>query len=148
MAEKIKVGVAGVGDFGRHHVRLYRELEGADLVGIYDADAARARTIAQEFGTSAFDSLAALSETAQAVSVAVPTKHHAAVGMELLRRGCDVLVEKPIAASLTEADELIRTAEAGQRILQVGHTERFNPAVVAAAKVVTQPLFLDRKSVV
>ncbi len=143
MAERIKVGVAGVGEFGRHHVRLYRELEGAELVGVYDADAARAQTIAQEFSTRAFDSLEALAKAAQAVSVAVPTKHHTAVGRELLQRGCDVLVEKPIAASLAEADELVRVAEAGRRILQVGHTERFNPAVVAAAEVVTQPMFFE-----
>ncbi len=143
MAERIKVGVAGVGDFGRHHARLYRELEGAELVGVYDADAARARTIAQEFGTQAFDSLESLAKAAQAVSVGVPTKHHAVVGRELLQRGCDVLVEKPIAASLAEADELIRVAEADRRILQVGHTERFNPAVVAAAEVVTQPMFFE-----
>jgi len=143
MAERIKVGVAGVGDFGRHHARLYRELKEAELVGVYDVDAGRARTVAQEFGTQAFDSLEALAKAAQAVSVAVPTKHHAVVGRELLQRGCDVLVEKPIAASLAEADELIGTAETGQRILQVGHTERFNPAVVAAAEVVTQPMFFE-----
>ncbi|HXE76028.1 MAG TPA: Gfo/Idh/MocA family oxidoreductase [Candidatus Xenobia bacterium] len=143
MADRIKVGVVGVGDFGRHHVRLYRELDGAELVGVCDADTARARTIAQEFSTHTFDSLSALAESAQAVSVAVPTQHHAGVAGELLQRGCDVLVEKPIAASLAEADELVRTAEAGGRILQVGHTERFNPAVVAAAGVVTQPLFFE-----
>jgi predicted dehydrogenase len=75
--------------------------------------------------------------------VAVPTREHARVGLELLRRGCDVLVEKPIAASLAEADELIRAAEQAKRILQVGHTERFNPAVQAAARVVRQPLFFE-----
>jgi predicted dehydrogenase len=143
MAERIRVGVVGVGDFGRHHVRLYRELEGAELVGLYDADAARAHAVAKEFDTRAFDSLEALAKEAQAASVAVPTRDHARVAAELLRHGLDALVEKPIAASLAEADELIRISEAERRILQVGHTERFNPAVAAAAEVVTQPLFFE-----
>jgi predicted dehydrogenase len=143
MADRIKVGVVGVGDFGRHHVRVYRELEGAELVGLYDSDAARAQAVAQEFGSRAFDSLDALAREAQAASVAVPTRDHARVAAELLRRGVDVLVEKPIAASLAEADDLIRISEAERRILQVGHTERFNPAVAAAAAVVTTPLFFE-----
>ena len=143
MTDRIKVGVVGVGDFGRNHVRLYRELEGAELVGLYDTDAGRAQSVAQEFGTHAFDSLDALAAAVQVASVAVPTHDHARVGSELLRRGLDVLVEKPIAASLAEADDLIRISEAERRILQVGHTERFNPAVVAAAEVVTQPLFFE-----
>ncbi len=143
MADRIKVGVVGVGDFGRHHVRLYRELEGADLVGLYDSDAARAQSVAKEFGTRAFDSLETLAAAVQAASVAAPTRDHARVASELLRRGVDVLVEKPIAASLAEADDLIRISEVERRILQVGHTERFNPAVAAAAELVTQPLFFE-----
>ena len=143
MTDRIKVGVVGVGDFGRNHVRLYRYLDAAALVGVYDSDVARAQSVAQEFGTRAFDSLEALAKEAQAASVAVPTREHTRVASELLRRGCDVLVEKPIAASLAEADDLIRISETQGRILQVGHTERFNPAVAAAAKVVTQPLFFE-----
>lgn len=143
MPEKIKVAVVGVGDFGRQHARVYRSLEGVELAGVYDTDAERARAVAKEFDTRALDSFDAVANAATAASVAVPTREHARVGVELLRRGCDVLVEKPIAASLAEADELIRTSEQSQRILQVGHTERFNPAVVAAAKVVTQPLFFE-----
>ena len=143
MPEKIKVAVVGVGDFGRHHVRVYRSLDEVELVGVYDTEAARARAVAQEFETRALDSLDAVAREAAAASVAVPTREHARVGLELLRSGLDVLVEKPIASSLSEADELIETAEREKRILQVGHTERFNPAVVAAAQVVTQPLFFE-----
>jgi predicted dehydrogenase len=143
MAERIKVGVVGVGEFGRNHVRVYRSLESAELVGVYDTNAERARAVAGEYGTHAFGSLEQLAEAARAVSVAVPTRDHARIGTELLRRGCDILVEKPMAASLAEADELVRTADAQKRILQVGHTERFNPAVRAAARVVTQPLFFE-----
>ncbi|MGH9814009.1 MAG: Gfo/Idh/MocA family protein, partial [Candidatus Acidiferrales bacterium] len=127
MTGRIKVGVVGVGDFGRNHVRLYRDLDSASLVGVYDTDAARAHSVAQEFGTRVFDSLDALAAAVQAVSpagggasVAVPTRDHARVASELLRRGVDVLVEKPIAASLAEADDLIRISEAEGRILQVG----------------------------
>ncbi|MCI0403351.1 MAG: Gfo/Idh/MocA family oxidoreductase [Acidobacteria bacterium] len=135
--------MVGVGDFGRNHVRLYRELEAAELVGFYDSDAARAQSVAKEYGTRAFDSLETLASAVQAASVAVPTCDHARVGAELLRRGVDVLVEKPITASLAEADDLIRISEVEHRILQVGHTERFNPAVAAAAELVTQPLFFE-----
>ena len=143
MADKIKVAVVGVGEFGRQHARVYRTLEEAELVGVFDTDPDRAQAVAKEYDTRALASLDEVAQAARAVSVAVPTRDHARVGLELLRRGCDVLVEKPIAASLAEADELIRAADERQRILQVGHTERFNPAVQAAARVVRQPLFFE-----
>ncbi len=143
MTDKTKVAVVGVGDFGRQHARVYRSLENTELVGVFDLDPERARAVAQEFSTRAFDSLDALAATAQAASVAVPTREHARVARELVERGLDVLVEKPIAASLAEADALIEAAECAGRILQVGHTERFNPAVAAAARIVTQPLFFE-----
>lgn len=141
--EKVKVAVVGLGQFGRNHARVYRTLEGAELVGVFDTDSERAHAVGQEFGAPVLDSLDAVARQAQAVSVAVPTAAHARVATELLRRGCDVLVEKPIAASLGETDELIATAQKEKRILEVGHTERFNPAVRAAAKIVTQPLFFE-----
>ncbi|MFQ5926992.1 MAG: Gfo/Idh/MocA family oxidoreductase [Terriglobia bacterium] len=143
MDEKVRVGVVGVGDFGRHHVRVYRGLAEAELVGVFDTNRERGKQIAQQHGTRAFGSLAELAGEVEAASVAVPTSEHAQVGGKLLAAGVDVLVEKPMAGSLAEADELLATAAAGQRILQVGHTERFNPAVVAAARVVTMPLFFE-----
>lgn len=143
MSEKVRVGVVGVGEFGRHHVRVYGGLAEVELVGVFDTDAERARQVAGEHGTRAFGSLEELAAQVQAVSVAVPTSEHARVGLALLEAGVDVLVEKPMAASLAEADELLATAASGRRILQVGHTERFNPAVVAAAGVVTTPLFFE-----
>lgn len=143
MPERIRVAVVGVGDFGRHHARLYRALDGVELTGVFDTNRERAERAAEEFGTKRLESLDAVAEAATAVSLAVPTRDHARVGTELLRRGCDLLVEKPIATSRAEADELVRTAEETKRILQVGHTERFNPAVRAAAEVVTQPLFFE-----
>jgi predicted dehydrogenase len=140
---KIRVGVVGVGDFGRNHVRVFHDLPGAELIGIHDADAERGRQIAAEFGTQAFSSVAQLAEQIDAACVSVPTKLHACISSELLDRGVDVLVEKPIAASIDEADRLIADAKKAGRILQVGHLERFNPAVVAVRKIVSRPLFFE-----
>jgi predicted dehydrogenase len=143
VSERLRVAVVGVGDFGRNHVRVYADLEEVELTGVFDASRERAETIAQEFGTRALESLEAVAESAQAVSVAVPTVEHARVGSWLLDRGLNVLVEKPMASSLTEADELIEASRRGGRILQVGHVERFNPAVLAALQLVKRPLFFE-----
>jgi predicted dehydrogenase len=141
--KKIRVGVIGVGDFGRNHVRVWRELEGAELAGIVDADAERAGRVATEFGTRVLAGIEALAGQVDAVSLAVPTVEHARIGCRLLEQGVDVLVEKPMAASLDEADDLIAAARRHGRILQVGHLERFNPAVVAVEKIVNRPLFFE-----
>ena len=145
MSEKqIRVAVVGAGEFGKNHVRVWRELDGAELAGVFDINAERAQQVAAEFGTQAISSLEALTrDRFDAVSVAVPTKEHARVGCRLLDAGLDVLVEKPMAASLGEADELIASARRSQRILQVGHVERFNPAVIAAQKIVARPMFFE-----
>ena len=145
MSEKpIRVAVVGAGEFGRNHVRVWHELGDAELFGIFDTNAERARQVAAEFGTQAISSLDALTrDRFDAVSVAVPTKEHARVGCRLLDAGLDVLVEKPMAASLGEADQLMASARRSNRILQVGHVERFNPAVVAAQKIVARPMFFE-----
>jgi len=145
MTEKpIRVAVVGAGEFGRNHVRVWREIEGAELAGIVDTNAERARQIAAEFGTRVLPDLGALAaERVDAVSLAVPTREHARVGCLLLDAGVDVLVEKPMAASLDEADRLIASAKRSGRILQVGHVERFNPAVAAAQKIVSRPMFFE-----
>lgn len=143
MSDRVRVAVIGVGDFGRNHARVYAALEEAELVGVFDTDRARAEAVAEEFGTRALGNLEEVAERAQAASVAVPTVEHARTGTWLLDRGLDVLVEKPMAANLAEAEQLIGAAAQGQRILQIGHVERFNPAVVAAGKVVERPLFFE-----
>jgi len=145
MTEKlIRVAVVGAGEFGRNHVRVWSEIEGAELAGIVDTNAERARRIATEFGTRVIPDLGALAaERVDAVSLAVPTREHARVGCLLLDAGVDVLVEKPMAASLDEADRLIASAKRSGRILQVGHVERFNPAVAAAQKIVSRPMFFE-----
>jgi predicted dehydrogenase len=145
---KTRVAVIGVGAFGRNHARVYRELAQQDgnveLAGIVDSDAARAAAAAQEYGTSAFASMKELAQAGvQAASVAVPTVEHLKVARELMEAGVDVLVEKPLATSLEEADELIRIALRTGRVAQVGHLERFNPAVRATQPLVTQPLFFE-----
>jgi len=142
--KKIRVGVAGVGEFGRNHVRVWSALEGVELVGIVDTHAERARQIAAEFNAKTFSDLDALiAAKIDAVCVAVPTKEHANVGCRLLDAGIDVLVEKPMAASLEDADRLIASAKRAGRILQVGHVERFNPAVAAAQQIISRPMFFE-----
>ncbi len=142
--KKIRVAVAGVGEFGRNHVRVWSGLEGVELVGAVDSNPERARQIAAEFGTRALPDLDALiAAHVDAVSVAVPTKEHANIGCRLLDSGIDVLVEKPMAASLEEADRLVAAAERSGRILQVGHVERFNPAVAAVQQIISRPMFFE-----
>lgn len=140
----------GVGTFGRNHARVYHQLaqEGmaVRLVGVVDPDTARADTVAREFSCRSFGSIEQLTMThseVQAASVAVPTSHHLAAARQLMEAGIDVLIEKPLATSLAEADELIRAAQRLGRIGQVGHLERFNPAVRAALPVITRPMFFE-----
>jgi predicted dehydrogenase len=140
---KIRVGVVGCGDFGRNHARVYRELAGVELVGLYDQDTERAAEVASEFQTRSFHNIEQLCAEVQAASVAVPTVLHAEIGCRLLDMGIDTLIEKPMASTLLEADRLLAAAERHGRILQVGHVERFNPAVLAVEGVVDRPLFFE-----
>lgn len=140
---KIRVAVVGTGEFGRNHARVYRELKSAELVGVYDQDPQRSDAVAQEFQAPLLQSLEQLQGCADAVSVAVPTVAHAGVGCRLLEMGLDVLVEKPMAVDLEEADALLAAARKNGRILQVGHVERFNPAVRAVEPIVNRPLFFE-----
>jgi predicted dehydrogenase len=142
-ASRIRVAVVGAGDFGRNHARVYRGLEEAELVGIVDLDPERARAVATEFGAQVIPNIDALRGRVDAASVAVPTAAHAEIGCRLLDLGIDVLVEKPIAASVSEADLLIDAAERHGRILQVGHLERFNPGIVAAQQALNKPLYFE-----
>src|SRR5438445_3545608 len=140
---RVRVAVVGVGDFGRNHARVYRQLEGVEFVGVLDSDSERAHRIADEFDTSVLPDLGFLSGRVDAVSVAVPTSEHARIGCLLLAQGIDVLVEKPIAASVSEADLLVDAARQYARVLQIGHLERFNPAFVAALPIVKEPLYFE-----
>ena len=139
----IRVAVVGCGEFGRNHARVYNEIEGASLVGVFDPDAARAEKFATEFGTRKFQSLDDLRGAVDAASVAVPTIAHAEVGCRLMELGIDVLIEKPMASTLEEADRLVDSARRNKRVLQVGHVERFNPAVLAVEPILNRPLFFE-----
>ncbi|MGH9475993.1 MAG: Gfo/Idh/MocA family oxidoreductase [Terriglobales bacterium] len=139
----VPVAVVGCGSFGRHHARIYCQLTGAQLAGVYDTSSARAAAVAAEFGVPVLVSLAQVAGVAQAASVAVPTSAHAAVAIELMEAGLDVLVEKPIAPALADADRMIAAAHALGRILMVGHLERFNPAVLQVRPHLTLPLFFE-----
>ena len=149
MSDRTRVAVIGVGAFGRNHARVYSELqkagEAVELTAVCDANPERAAELAMEFRTQAFTSLDQLLQKGQvqAATVAVPTVHHLSVARTLMEAGVDVLIEKPVAASLPEADELIRIAKQKQRVAMVGHLERFNPAVRAAMGMVNQPMFFE-----
>src|SRR5215813_4365738 len=140
---RIRVAVVGCGEFGRNHARVYREIESAELVGVFDTDPSRAAACAQEFQTQAFSSLEEMQGKADAASVAVPTLAHAEVGCRLMELGLDVLVEKPMAKDLADADALLAAARERSRILQVGHVERFNPAMLAVESILNRPLFFE-----
>ena len=140
----------GVGAFGRNHARVYKELEQQGeplrLLGIVDQDVSRADAVGREFGCRSFGSLDQLLTThseVQAASVTVPTLHHLSVARTLIEAGVDVLIEKPVASTLAEADELLGLAKKHQRVAQVGHLERFNPAVRATIPFITQPMFFE-----
>ena len=142
-SKKIRVAVVGTGEFGRNHARVYGELDGAELVGVFDENPERAAAVAAEFQTPVLTRLEELLGRADAASVAVPTVAHAEVGCRLLEMGLDVLVEKPMAVNLAEADALLKAAKKNGRILQVGHVERFNPAVTAVEPILNRPLFFE-----
>jgi predicted dehydrogenase len=139
-----------VGAFGRNHARVYKELEQQGeplrLLGVVDQDVSRADAVGREFGCRSFGSLDQLLTThseVQAASVTVPTQHHLSVASTLMKAGVDVLIEKPLASTLAEADELLALAKKHQRVAQVGHLERFNPAVRATIPLITQPMFFE-----
>lgn len=132
MRKVIRTGVIGIGKMGANHARIYATMPGSHLVGIYDPDLARARACAEACGCTAFDTVEALiAAGVEAVSVAVPTSKHRDVVCHVLALGAHVLVEKPIASTVEEAEEMIRTAGRRGRLLMVGHIERFNPAITA-----------------
>ena len=145
----LRVGVVGAGAFGRNHARVYRDLQAdpsqnVEFAGIVDTDLPRAQTVASEFGVHAFRSTDELiAADVQACSVAVPTAAHLDVARKLMQNGVDVLIEKPLATTVAEADELIAIAKQHGRIAQAGHLERFNPAVRATFPLLTQPMFFE-----
>ncbi len=138
-----KVAVIGAGSFGKNHLRVIHNSPHAELAGVFDADPARAAEIAAPYHCRVFDSLEELAANSTAAIIATPTVTHADLGCRLMEQGLDVLIEKPISNTLAGASALVETAERQGRILQVGHLERFNPAILALESVMTTPLFFE-----
>ena len=139
----VRVGVVGTGALGFHHARLLKTSDGAELVGIYDLNPTRAAQVAAELETTAYPSLDALLDRVEAATVVVPTPAHVDVGLAVLTRGLPALIEKPLADTLPGAERLVRAAAEHGAALQVGHVERFNRAVRAAASYLDEPRFLQ-----
>jgi len=137
------VGVAGVGSLGFHHARLYATLEGVRLAGIFDTRPERAAEVAAQLGTTAFPSYDALLDAVEALSVVTPTPGHHEAGLAALTRGKHVLMEKPIAATIPQAEDLVAAAARAGVVLQTGHIERFNRAVRAAAPHLGKPRYIE-----
>ena len=139
----LRVAAIGVGHLGRHHARILSVLPGATLVGVVDIKADRAAEVASAFGSRPFTRIDEVIGEVDAVSIAVPTAAHLATALPFLERGIPVLVEKPLARSVEDADRLIAAAEARGTVLAVGHTERFNPAVAVASRHLRDPRFIE-----
>lgn len=141
--EKVKVGVVGVGYLGQHHARIYSELPGVELVGVVDTDIHKAQNVSKKTGSKPFTQYSDLFGLVEAVSIAVPTTLHYKVAADFLSHGIDILLEKPITETVSEADELIKLANKNKLILQVGHLERFNTAFREVEKIVNKPKFIE-----
>ena len=141
-SKKIRCGVAGVGSLGQHHARIYAALQGAELAGIYEPNDARAEEICAKHACRRFANLAELGAACDAVSVVVPTDRHAEVALPLLAQGAHVLIEKPLCASLEEAERVLVAARAAGRIVQVGHIEHFNPVMSFLEKEIDEPRYI------
>jgi len=139
----LRVGVWGAGAWGEKHARIYRSLPGVELIGVHDRDPGRCQAVAGAHGVAACPNPQSLLGRCDAVSIAVPTVDHLTAAEQALDAGCHVLVEKPMAVTVAEADAMIQAARRAGRVLQVGHVERFNPALMAARPRVTQPKFIE-----
>ncbi|MGD9106602.1 MAG: Gfo/Idh/MocA family oxidoreductase [Desulfobacterales bacterium] len=141
--KKLRVGVVGAGYLGRFHAEKYARMDDVELVGIVDIDKSQAEDVAGRFNTKAYSHHEYLFGTVDAVSIVVPTPAHFSVAKDFLENNIDVLIEKPMSETTEQADELIRFAKSRSLIIQVGHLERFNPAVVALRDIIKQPMFIE-----
>jgi predicted dehydrogenase len=140
---RLRCGVVGVGQLGQHHARIYREMPGTELVGVYDTDAARMQEIARLNNTRAYQSLESLVRDVETLSVAVPTSAHFDVGRRIIEAGRHLLIEKPIASTVEEGRNLVRMAAASKVVLCTGHTERFSPSIRSALGWVARPRYIE-----
>jgi predicted dehydrogenase len=135
----INIAVIGVGYLGRHHARVFSELPDARLVAVVDTDMQRASEIAEKHGCRAVSSFTEILDEVDAVSIVTPTTTHYQIALECLKAEKDIFVEKPFTVTVREADELINEAERRGRLIQVGHIERFNPAIIKAESMIDSP---------
>jgi predicted dehydrogenase len=140
---EIRVGVIGVGYLGKFHAEKYSGMDNVRLAGVADIERSRAEDVAARFGCRAVTDYRDLLGCVDAVSIVVPTQSHFDIGIEFLNHDVDVLIEKPMTTTLEQADDLIEAAESRGRILQIGHLERFNPAVLALKDIITHPMFIE-----
>lgn len=141
--KEIRVGVIGVGYLGKFHAEKYSGMDNVRLAGVADIERSRAEDVAARFGCRAVTDYRDLLGCVDAVSIVVPTQSHFDIGIEFLNHDVDVLIEKPMTTTLEQADDLIEAAESRGRILQIGHLERFNPAVLALKDIITHPMFIE-----
>ena len=140
---RIKIGVIGVGHLGKHHVKHLSEISEANLIGVFDIDRDKSNSISKKYNTKTFDDLHTLIQSCEALSVVTPTQHHAGIAEECLRSKKHIFIEKPITSTLPEADNLLRLAEDSGTIIQVGHIERLNPALLALDSYTLKPKYIE-----
>ena len=139
----IRVGVVGIGHLGGYHLQKYAKIDGCKITALSDTELERAKKAAELYGCEAFTDHRDMLDKVDAVSIAVPTGYHHAVARDFLAAGIDVLIEKPLCATVKEADDLLALAKKKNLVFQVGFVERFNPAVMALEKVITRPVFIE-----
>jgi predicted dehydrogenase len=143
MMNKIPVGVVGVGHLGKIHATLYRQIDDADLIGVFDVDTEKVQKLSAELNIRGFSSYQELLESVQAVNIVTPTSTHFDMAHQALDHDCHLFIEKPIAATEQEAEKIIEQAKAKNKKIQIGHIERFNPAVLAMSDVPLKPVFIE-----
>jgi predicted dehydrogenase len=141
--DKVRVGVIGVGYLGKFHAEKYSRMENVQLIGVSDTDDVLGEEVAARLNTRVFSDYRDLIGHVDAVSIVVPTEHHFSVASECMNHDLDVLIEKPMTATLEQADELIEIAKTRGRVMQIGHLERYNPAVIALNEIVREPMFIE-----
>lgn len=142
MHEVLKCGVVGVGYLGQHHARIYSELDGCELVGVYDTNVARAQQIAALYHCNVFSSIEELGYACDCVSVVTPTNMHASSAIPLIKQGCHLLIEKPLTSNTDDAESILRASEGKDKILQVGLIEHYNPVMKFLENTVSAPKFI------
>jgi predicted dehydrogenase len=143
----LRVGVIGVGYLGKHHARIFSELDGVELVGVADIDEKKAKEIASKYNCAAYSNYEGLLNEIDAVSIVTPTTTHYSIAMDCLEKDKDIFVEKPFTVTTDEADRLIEKAKKKDKILQVGHIERYNPAVLTIMGLIDNPKFIESERV-